>query len=484
MEDWHKADSATNSRSGGGGHHHHHHGDHHHHHGHHHGGGGGGGGGGSANNNISITFGKLSLAKKPQGEIMLGIKSQIQTQMYLVSTSKKVEKKFTINVQPVGSEWFTRSVVANLKELTTSEMVQNAFTESKFTKNWFISIKPWNGEAAGTSRLVWLKYRAMDEVLEFKQVPEDKRVSLVATRLRGRVAAWWQQLKQTRLRQEKDKISSWEKLNKKMRVAFLPHNYSRLMYQRLQNLRQNSRSVDDYTTKFHQLVARNDLAETEEQLVSRPSSTPWSATARPTVGNTSTKPIASLPPTNPPAIRAGASSGSGSKCFECEAAYDEEVMEEVVGDNGPLLVVRRLCYAPCEAEGDSWLRGAMDSVILLCKYHGESCRIRMFRDSKFLHLYEKLSCRWSSLKSAGVKFSYSLPGDPCCLIQNDEDLEVMLDMMFKPGCHEIYVSIIDCGSSSSGSTTYGCSRTSEVLSSFRGEWSLDVDKEVDLMPSF
>ncbi|KAH7834700.1 hypothetical protein Vadar_018743 [Vaccinium darrowii] len=202
----------------------------------------------------------------------------------------------------------------------------------------------------------------MDEVLEFKQVLEDKRVSLVATRFR--VAA--------------------------------------------ETAAENSRSVDDYTTEFHQLVARNDLAETEEQLAlqiekqasRRPSSTPWSTTARPTVGNTSAKPIASLPPTTPPTIRAGAGSGSGSKCFKCgepghrafecrkgerpgkalfvdsdgvvneqcesyeqEAAYDEEVVEEVVGDNGPLLVVRRLCYAPREAEGDSWLRGV--KIVLL-----------------------------------------------------------------------------------------------------------------------
>jgi hypothetical protein len=215
-----------------------------------------------------------------------------------------------------------------------------------------IDLPEFQGGLTPEEFLDWVA--AMDEVLEFKQVPEDKRVSLVATRFRGRAAAWWQQLKQTRLRQGKDKISSWEKLKKKMRVAFLPHNYSRLMYQRLQNLRQSSRSVDDYTTEFHQLVARNDLAETDEQLVSRyvgglreqfqftlnmfelfsvsdayqkalqiekqasrrPSSTPWSATARPAVGNTSTKPIASLPPTNPPAIRAGASSGSGSKCFK------------------------------------------------------------------------------------------------------------------------------------------------------------------------
>ncbi|KAF7120408.1 hypothetical protein RHSIM_Rhsim13G0079100 [Rhododendron simsii] len=41
------------------------------------------------------------------------------------------------------------------------------------------------------------------------------------------------------------------------------------MYQRLQNLRQNSRSVDDYTGEFYELVARNDLAETEEQKMAR-----------------------------------------------------------------------------------------------------------------------------------------------------------------------------------------------------------------------
>ncbi|KAH7853011.1 hypothetical protein Vadar_032047 [Vaccinium darrowii] len=147
------------------------------------------------------------------------------------------------------------------------------------------------------------------------------------------------------------------------------------MYQRLQNLRQNSRSLDDYTTEFHQLVARNDLAETEEQLVSRyvgglreqfqftlnmfelfsvsdacqkalqiekqasrrPFSTPWSTTA---------------------ALFLDSDGVMNEQCesYEQEVAYDEEVVEEVVGDNGPLLVVRRLCYAPREAEGDSWLR--------------------------------------------------------------------------------------------------------------------------------
>ncbi|KAH9685159.1 Endonuclease [Citrus sinensis] len=100
-------------------------------------------------------------------------------------------------------------------------------------------------------------------------IPEFQRsVLLAATRFRGRAAAWWQQTKLTRIRQGKKKIDSWEKFKKHLRGVFLPHNYDKLLYQQIQNLRQGNRSVDDYTTKFHWLVARNDLTETEEQQVS------------------------------------------------------------------------------------------------------------------------------------------------------------------------------------------------------------------------
>ena len=110
---------------------------------------------------------------------------------------------------------------------------------------------------------------AVEEVLEFKEVPANKRVPLVATRFRGRAAAWWQQLKLNRARTGKRKIDTWDKLQKHRRAAFFPHNYSRVMYQRFQNLRQGSRTVDDYMTEFFQLMAHNDLGETDDHLVSR-----------------------------------------------------------------------------------------------------------------------------------------------------------------------------------------------------------------------
>jgi hypothetical protein len=76
--------------------------------------------------------------------------------------------------------------------------------------------------------LDWIN--TVDEVLEFKQVPEDRRVALVATRLRGQAGAWWQQVKKTRTLQGKGKITCWDKMKKNMRSAFLPYNYTRTLY--------------------------------------------------------------------------------------------------------------------------------------------------------------------------------------------------------------------------------------------------------------
>ena len=58
-------------------------------------------------------------------------------------------------------------------------------------------------------------------------------------------------------------------MKKHLRAEFFPYNFQRLMYQRLENLRQNAKSVDEYTTEFYQLIARNELQETEDQLVGR-----------------------------------------------------------------------------------------------------------------------------------------------------------------------------------------------------------------------
>lgn len=89
------------------------------------------------------------------------------------------------------------------------------------------------------------KVAIVEETLELKEVLGAKQLPLLATRFRDRVAAWWQQNKLTISKQGKETISSREKLKKHMRTMSVPHNYTRKLYQRLQNLQQGTRSVEE-----------------------------------------------------------------------------------------------------------------------------------------------------------------------------------------------------------------------------------------------
>ncbi|GJU93251.1 putative reverse transcriptase domain-containing protein [Tanacetum coccineum] len=76
-----------------------------------------------------------------------------------------------------------------------------------------INIPEFNGDTLNPEGFIdWLV--VVEEVFEFKEVPENKRGSLIATKLRGRASAWWKQLKLTRERVGKPRITSWQKMKK------------------------------------------------------------------------------------------------------------------------------------------------------------------------------------------------------------------------------------------------------------------------------
>lgn len=55
--------------------------------------------------------------------------------------------------------------------------------------------------------------------------------------------------------------------DEKMKSQFLSFGYTQTLFQQLHALRQGARSVDGYIEEFYQLITRNDLLETEEQVV-------------------------------------------------------------------------------------------------------------------------------------------------------------------------------------------------------------------------
>lgn len=106
-----------------------------------------------------------------------------------------------------------------------------------------MELPEFDGGVGGEEFLDWLV--AVQEMLEFERVPDQRKVALVATKSQGKASSWWLQLKASQACAGKSNIDTWEKLEKVMRKSFLPYNFDRTMFTRLQNIRQGSRSVDD-----------------------------------------------------------------------------------------------------------------------------------------------------------------------------------------------------------------------------------------------
>lgn len=111
-----------------------------------------------------------------------------------------------------------------VKQQVVEQLAREKAREKKKEKLCHDDIPKFQGGIQPEEFLDWLS--VVDEVFMSKEVPEKKKVSLVATRLRGHALAWWRQTKSLRERQGKKKIDSWNKMKKHLRAGFLPHNYA------------------------------------------------------------------------------------------------------------------------------------------------------------------------------------------------------------------------------------------------------------------
>ncbi|XP_026384542.1 uncharacterized protein LOC113280104 [Papaver somniferum] len=109
----------------------------------------------------------------------------------------------------------------------------------------------------------------VDSFFTFMEVPESSQVKLVAYKLKGGAAAWWEKLGEDRRNAHKPPTRTWQRMRQLLRDQFLPRDYMQQLFIKLQNCRQGARLVEEYVAEFYALVARNQLNETEKKLVAR-----------------------------------------------------------------------------------------------------------------------------------------------------------------------------------------------------------------------
>lgn len=130
-----------------------------------------------------------------------------------------------------------------------------------------VDILDFEGKLQPDEFVDWLQ--TVERVFEYKEIPEEQKVKIVAVKLKKHASIWWENVKRRREREGKSKIKTWEKMRRELTHKFLPPHYYQDNFIQLQNLRQKSLSVEEYTREFEKLMMKCDIQEKEEQTIAR-----------------------------------------------------------------------------------------------------------------------------------------------------------------------------------------------------------------------
>ena len=104
----------------------------------------------------------------------------------------------------------------------------------------------------------------MEHIFDYHNYSSEKKVKLAAVEFTDYALIWWDQLVMIRHRNRERSINTWEEMKAIMRKRFIPSQYHRKLYQRLQSLSQGSKSVEDYHKEMEIVMIKKDNPKSAE----------------------------------------------------------------------------------------------------------------------------------------------------------------------------------------------------------------------------
>ncbi|XP_075662695.1 uncharacterized protein LOC142632168 [Castanea sativa] len=134
-------------------------------------------------------------------------------------------------------------------------------------RNIKMKIPAFQGKNDPEVYLEWEK--KVELIFECHNYFEEKKVKLAVIEFTDYAIIWRDQLVMNRRRNHEKPIKIWEEMKDIMRRRFVPSHYYRDLYQKLQNLTQGYRSVDDYHKKMEIAMIRANVKEDREATMAR-----------------------------------------------------------------------------------------------------------------------------------------------------------------------------------------------------------------------
>lgn len=138
---------------------------------------------------------------------------------------------------------------------------ENMYGKLKFNMHKF------KGEDDAEAYLSWaLK---VDKIFRIHNYSGAKKVAMASLEFEDYANTWWEQV--VTLREEKGEapIDTWEEMKEEMQARFVPAHYMTDLFNKLQKLKQGTKTVEEFYKKMELTMMRANIQESENQTIDR-----------------------------------------------------------------------------------------------------------------------------------------------------------------------------------------------------------------------
>ncbi|KAK1649012.1 hypothetical protein QYE76_066817 [Lolium multiflorum] len=146
--------------------------------------------------------------------------------------------------------------------------VKLVFTSNANPMLWLVFNMPkFKGEDDAEAYLSWaLK---VDKIFRIHNYSGAKKVAMASLEFEDYANTWWEQV--VTLREEKGDppIDTWEDMKEEMEARFVPKHYKTDLFNKLQKLKQGTKTVEEFFKEMELTMMRANIQESENQTIAR-----------------------------------------------------------------------------------------------------------------------------------------------------------------------------------------------------------------------
>ncbi|KAK1601255.1 hypothetical protein QYE76_017583 [Lolium multiflorum] len=150
---------------------------------------------------------------------------------------------------------------------TANPMLWNMEDEENMYGKLKFNMPKFKGEDDAEAYLSWaLK---VDKIFRIHNYSGAKKVAMASLEFEDYANTWWEQVVTQREEKGDPPIDTWEDMKEEMQARFVPQHYKTDLFNKLQKLKQGTKTVEEFFKEMELTMMRANIQESEDQTIAR-----------------------------------------------------------------------------------------------------------------------------------------------------------------------------------------------------------------------